>query len=253
MAQTNHKFAAIVMAAGQGKRMKNPDQAKVLYEVGGTPMIGHVVGLAQSCNASPVVVIIGHQRDAVREYLETLNGNVVTAVQDPQLGTGHAIMQAEQALAAYDGDVIVLSGDVPLLRKTTIDNILGVHRETGASATVLTANFPDPTGYGRVVRRDDGAVEKIVEHKDASEEERAIPEINSGIYVFDSKDLFAALKKVKPNNAQAEYYLTDVFAIFRNENKRISAVVAEDREEINGVNTIEQLQQVHERYLERTP
>lgn len=252
MVQQNNNFAAIVMAAGQGKRMKNPDKAKVLYEVGGKPMIGHVVDQANACHASPVVVIIGHQRDAVREYLDSLNGNIVTAVQEPQLGTGHAVMQAGQALADYDGDVIVLSGDVPLLQKSTIDKILDVHKETAASATVLTAEFPDPTGYGRVVRRDDGSVEKIIEHKDATEDERRIREINSGIYVFNCKDLFSALKKVKPDNAQAEYYLTDVFAIFRNEGKRISAVVADDREEISGVNTIDQLQQVNNRYLERT-
>ncbi len=252
MTQQSNNFAAIIMAAGQGKRMKNPDKAKVLYEVGGKPMIGHVVDLANACQASPIVVIIGHQRQAVRDYLDTLAGNIVTCVQDPQLGTGHAVMQAEEALTEYDGDVIVLSGDVPLLQKTTIDSILDVHRSRSATATVLTAELPDPTGYGRVVRREDGLVEKIVEHKDATDEERKIREINSGIYVFDSKALFAALKQIKPDNAQAEYYLTDVFAIFRQEGKPISAVVAGDYEEINGVNTIDQLQTVNDTYIGRT-
>jgi UDP-N-acetylglucosamine diphosphorylase/glucosamine-1-phosphate N-acetyltransferase len=245
-------FAAIIMAAGQGKRMKNPDTAKVLYEVGGKPMIGHVVELANSCHASPIVVIIGHQRESVRDYLDTLDGNIVTCIQDPQLGTGHAVMQAEQALAHHHGDVIVLSGDVPLLRPATISNLLKVHKETGASVTVLTAEMPDPTGYGRIVRRDDESVEKIVEHRDASEAELEIREINSGIYVFKTNDLFSALKKLNPHNAQAEYYLTDVFGIFRSEGKRISAVTADDRDEINGVNTVEQLERVNEWYGART-
>ncbi len=252
MAQQNNNFAAVIMAAGHGKRMKNPDKAKVLYEVGDKPMIGHVLDLANACYASPIVVIIGHQRESVREYLDTFDGNIITCVQDPQLGTGHAVMQAQSVLEQYDGDVIVLSGDVPLLQKSTIDNILNVHRQTGAFVTVLTAELPDPTGYGRVVRREDGSVEKIVEHRDATPEERKIHEINSGIYVFKSKDLFNALRKVKPDNAQGEYYLTDVFAIFRREGKRISAVVADDHEEINGVNTIEQLEKVNMRYFART-
>ncbi len=252
MKQHTNNFAAIIMAAGQGKRMKNPDIAKVLYEVGNKPMIGHVVDLANSTQASPVVVVIGHKRESVRAYLNILDGDIVTCVQEPQRGTGHAVMQAEESLGGYDGDVIVLSGDVPLLRKSTVENLLDVHRITRASVTVLTAEMPDPTGYGRVVRRDDGSVEKIVEHRDASEQERRVCEINSGIYVFNAKDLFDALRKVKPDNSQAEYYLTDVFAIFRREGKRISAVTADDPEEINGVNTVDQLQLVNERYLKRT-
>jgi UDP-N-acetylglucosamine pyrophosphorylase len=249
--QTNN-FAAIIMAAGQGKRMKNPDKAKVLYEVGNKPMIGHVVDLAQSVSAAPIVVIIGHQRETVREYLSLIDGDIVTCVQDPQLGTGHAIMQAEGVLREYNGDIIVLSGDVPLLQKSTIDGLLNVHRETNASVTVLTADLDDPTGYGRVVRRGDGSVDKIVEHRDATEDERQIREINSGIYVFIAQDLFRALTKVNSDNAQSEYYLTDVFAIFRNEGRRISAIVANDTEEISGVNTVDQLQHVNNRYLERT-
>jgi len=252
MVHSQNQFAAIIMAAGQGKRMKNPDKAKVLYEVGGKPMIGHVVELAESCQALPVVVIIGHQREAVRDYLNSLNGEIKTCVQDPQLGTGHAIMQARDPLSEYDGDVIVLSGDVPLLSKPTVDSMLDVHRANGSSVTVLTAELDDPTGYGRVVRLDDGLVEKIVEHKDATDDERKIREINSGIYVFNSKDLFDALGKIDNNNAQGEYYLTDVFAIFRSEGKPVSAVVADDPEEINGVNTIEQLRAVEIRYKERT-
>jgi UDP-N-acetylglucosamine pyrophosphorylase len=247
----NH-FAAVIMAAGQGKRMKNPSLAKVLYEVGGKPMIGHVIDLAHNCDASPVIVIVGHQRESVREYLQSVDERVVTVVQDPQLGTGHAVMQAEKPLEYYEGDVIVLSGDVPLLREATIDSLREVHTRTGAVATVLTAKLPDPTGYGRVVRKSDGSVEKIVEHKDATDAEQAINEINSGIYVFSARALFRTLKKLKPENAQAEYYLTDVFGIFREEGETISAVVADDPDEINGVNTVEQLERMNELFIGRT-
>jgi UDP-N-acetylglucosamine diphosphorylase/glucosamine-1-phosphate N-acetyltransferase len=245
-------FAAIIMAAGQGKRMNNPSMAKVLYEVGGKPMIGHVVDLALTCNADPIIAVIGHQRESVRDYLDSLEKNVATVVQEPQLGTGHAVMQAEEPLRSFEGDVLVLSGDVPLLRKDTVDALQNEHQRVNASVTVLTAVLDDPTGYGRVVRREDGTVERIVEHRDATDAEKSINEINSGIYVFDAVDLFAALKKIRPENAQSEYYLPDVFGIFREEGKLIAAIAADDPEEINGVNTIVQLELVNSRYIERT-
>jgi UDP-N-acetylglucosamine pyrophosphorylase len=241
-------LATVIMAAGQGKRMNNPSIAKVLYEIGGKPMIGHVVELAHRCNASPVIVVVGHQREAVIDYLRIYDGNIETVVQDPQLGTGHAVMQAESPLKDYTGDVIVLSGDVPMLRKDTIDSILRLHRETEASATVLTAELKDPTGYGRIIRKPDGSVEKIVEHKDATDAELQINEINSGIYIFRCRDLFDALQKIKPENAQKEYYLTDVFGIFRHEGKTISALKADDPDEINGINTMEQLDAMNRLY-----
>ncbi len=246
------RLATIIMAAGQGKRMKNPEKAKVLYEVGGKPMIGHVVDLAYACGASPVVAVIGYQRESVIRYLGRFDGNLVIAVQDPQLGTGHAVMQAESPLQNYRGDVLVLSGDVPLLRKETIQELLGLHRASNASATVLTADLDDPTGYGRIIRRTDGSVEKIIEHRDASEAEREVREINSGIYLFRNRDLFEALANIKPENSQKEYYLTDVFALFRASDKVISARKTPDRDEINGVNTMEQLEAMNRLYAERT-
>jgi UDP-N-acetylglucosamine pyrophosphorylase len=249
--RNNGSLATVIMAAGQGKRMNNPSMAKVLYEVGGKPMIGHVVDLARQCNASPVVVVVGHQRESVMDYLRGYDGDIDTVVQDPQLGTGHAVMQTESPLQNYSGDVIVLSGDVPMLRKETIDSILQLHRETGASATVLTAELKDPTGYGRIVRNPDGSVGKIVEHKDATETELKINEINSGIYVFKCRDLFDALRQIKPENAQKEYYLTDVFGIFRREGKKVSALLSDDPDEINGINTMEQLEAMNRLYAMR--
>lgn len=246
----NGKLAAIIMAAGQGKRMKNPDKAKVLHEVGGEPMLGRAVRLADESGASPVVVIIGHQREAVKDYLQSAGFKVETAVQDPQLGTGHAVMQAEPALKNFKGAALVLSGDVPLLKKETINNLLSRHLNDNASVTVLTAEFEDPSGYGRIVRRADGAVEKIVEHKDADDVEKQINEINSGIYLFDAQDLFNTLKKIKPDNAQAEYYLTDVFELFYKDGRRISAVMAKEKREIQGANTIEELEDLNKLYAE---
>jgi UDP-N-acetylglucosamine pyrophosphorylase len=169
---------------------------------------------------------------------------VECVVQEPQLGTGHAVMQAEAALEGFSGDVVVLSGDVPLLTGETMRALLAEHRATRASATVLTAMLDDPTGYGRIIRNSEGAVTAIVEQKDASDEQRAIREINSGIYVFECEPLFAGLRRITPNNAQKEYYLTDVFAYLWERKLPVRAVVAPDAREIQGVNTFAQLEEV---------
>ncbi|HTY37300.1 MAG TPA: sugar phosphate nucleotidyltransferase [Bacteroidota bacterium] len=240
---SQRKIAAVIMAAGQGKRMKDPSRAKVMYELNDKPMIHYVVALARSLGASRTVVVTGHQRQIVMEYLSKAHPEVVTAVQDPQLGTGHAVMQSLPGLAGFEGDVLVLSGDVPLLTKSTMENLLKCHSETAAVATILTSNMKDPTGYGRIIRNPDGSVKKIVEHRDASEEERKIAEINSGIYVFDKEKLFDGLNHITPNNAQNEYYLTDVFQYFWEHQWKVSALVADHEDEIHGINTFDQLEQ----------
>jgi UDP-N-acetylglucosamine pyrophosphorylase len=238
----NRPIAAVLMAAGQGKRMKDPSRAKVMYELKNRPMIHYVVELAAALGSKEIVAIVGHQRQSVVEYLAKSHPAVKCAVQDPQLGTGHAVLQAESALNAFQGDVLVLSGDVPLLTKCTMENLIRHHFETGAVATILTSNMSDPTGYGRIVRNSDGSVKKIVEHRDASEEERKISEINSGIYVFNKMKLFDGLHHITPNNAQHEYYLTDVFEYFWQHHWTVSALVAEHEDEIHGINTFEQLE-----------
>jgi UDP-N-acetylglucosamine pyrophosphorylase len=240
---SKREVAAVIMAAGQGKRMKDPSRAKVMYELNGRPMIHYVVDLAGELGASDIVVIAGHQRQIVTDYLAKSHPFVVCAVQEPQLGTGHAVMQSATALADFKGDVMVLSGDVPLLTKRTMENLLRHHFGTGAVATILTSKMKDPTGYGRIVRNPDGSVKKIVEHRDASEEERKISEINSGIYVFDKEKLFDGLNHITPNNAQNEYYLTDVFEYFWQHQWIVTALVAEHEDEIHGINTFDQLEE----------
>jgi UDP-N-acetylglucosamine pyrophosphorylase len=246
-------LAAVIMAAGQGKRMKNPDMAKVMHPLAGTPLIEHVVRLARRSNAEPVIAVVGHQRDAVIAHLATLDPSLRIAVQDAQLGTAHAVLQAEELLRDFEGDVVILSGDAPLTRTATLERMLAVHRDSGAAVTVLTAVLPDPTGYGRVLRDADGRITRIVEHKDASEAEREVREINSGIYAFRKDLLFEALHQVGNDNAQGEYYLPDVFGIFAARGLRMEPCVVESFDEIRGVNTVEQLQDMEQIYASMEP
>ena len=236
------EFAAVIMAAGRGTRMKDPERAKVMYELDGRPMLHYVMDLAYALGAARVIAIVGHQQDVVSSYLRNSHPRAVCAVQEQQLGTGHAVLQAQGALDGFRGDVLVLSGDVPLLTTRTMQLLLDHHFGTGAVATILTAEMEDPTGYGRIIRNDDGSVEKIVEHRDASEVERLVREINSGIYLFGKERLFDGLKHLSPNNVQHEYYLTDVFEYFWRHGWKVSALLAEGAEEIHGINTVAQLE-----------
>lgn len=246
----SRELATVILAAGKGTRMKRPDMAKVMFHLNGEPMIKNVVNLALKINSDRVIIVVGHYRDTVMDYVRKIAPSVEFAIQEEQLGTGHAVMQTEKLLENFNGDVLVLSGDVPLLTVRTITNLLKHHYKTDAVATLLTAEIDDPTGYGRIIRNPDGSVNRIVEHKDATDEERKIKEINSGIYVFKKEPLFEALKYITPNNAQGEYYLTDVFFLFSRSGMRICALKAENWDEIHGINTIEQLEKARE-ILER--
>lgn len=242
-------LAVIIMAAGKGTRMKS-DLPKVLHSANGRPLIEYVIDTALSLVPHQTILIIGHLAELVRNA--TSRYPVTAVVQEPQLGTGHAVMQAEAALHDFDGDVLILSGDAPLVRNDTLNKLIGLHRAEHAAATVLTADLGDPTGYGRIIRENGTEhVLKIIEHKDASEEERKVREINSGVYVFDAKTLFRSLRQITTDNAQKEYYLTDVFGICFRNGEKVCAFKTEKPAEILGINTPEQLQEVEQELLSR--
>ena len=236
------KLAVVVMAAGKGTRMNNPSVAKVMYTISERPLIDWVVDLASRLDSSRTVVVVGWQKEAVIAHLAASFPSVVCVEQSPQLGTGHAVMQAERELRDFGGEVLVLSGDVPMLTYGTTRALIDGHRASGSAATVLTAMLEDATGYGRIIREPGGAVSAIVEQKDASEEQRAIREINSGIYVFDAGNLFEGLRHITTDNAQREYYLTDVVRHLWRNKRRVSAVIADDPLEVGGINTPAQLE-----------
>ncbi len=237
-------LAVVVMAAGKGTRMKNPDMAKVMYLINGRPMIDYVLDLALRVHSARTVVIAGWQKDSVVAHLLKEAPSVRWVEQNPQLGTGHAVMQAGPALTDFEGDVLVLSGDVPMLSYETVIALLSAHRSHLAAATVLTTVLDDATGYGRILRDAEDRIVGIVEHKDATAEQRAIREINSGIYVFDKGRLFEGLRHITPDNAQKEYYLTDVFKYFWRNAIPVRAVKTENPGEVQGINTVQQLEEV---------
>ena len=228
----------VILAAGKGTRMKSA-LPKVLHRAAGLPLIDQILRLAASIHPSSTVVIVGHQADCVREALGERPG-LRFAVQEPQLGTGHALLQAEPLLAGATGSVILLSGDVPLLRASTLAALIAAHEARTAAATVVTAEVDAPDGYGRIVR-EDGGIAAIVEHKDATAAQRDIREINSGIYAFDVAPLFDALRSIGSANAQGEYYLPDLVRIYRARGLVVETISVEDPREILGVNSRKEL------------
>ena len=230
------KFTTIILAAGKGTRMKSA-LPKVLHKVGGKPMLEHVIEAARGAGSEREVVVIGSGAEEVREKIN----DVEFALQAEQLGTGHAVKMAKDTLKDVTGTVMILCGDTPLVTSDLLQNFIESHENSKAAATVLTAMMPDATGYGRIVRNQSGTVDKIVEHKDANEDELQIHEVNSGMYCFDIKTLFEALEKVTNNNSQGEYYLTDVLEIIHNQGLIINAFVTTAFTQIFGVNSRYQL------------
>jgi len=234
-------LAVVVLAAGQGTRMRSATP-KVLHQLSGRPLVGHVLATARELAPEHVVVVVRHERDAVVAAVSDAMPGILVVDQDDIPGTGRAVELAVAALpSAFDGDVAILSGDVPLLGPAEVSVLLERHRAAGAAATLLTAALADASGYGRVVRGEDGLVDRIVEHADASPEELQIGEANSGTYVFAVSALRAALPRIGSQNAQGERYLTDVVAILRQDGLPVAATVADDPASVAGVNDRAQL------------
>lgn len=240
----NKKLAVAILAAGLGKRMKSPDKPKVMFEINTRPMIDYVVELAFKVNADVVVPIVGHHREQVINFLDGKfpGKEIKYAVQEVQHGTGHAVMQTEEALKDFEGEVLILSGDVPLLKLESVEKLIAEHFNNNNTATLLTTVFKDSFGYGRIVRDSDGKFLKIVEEKDATDKEKEIKEINPAIYIVNSTALFNALKQITPENNQKEYYLTDIFHFIPKQ--KTGTVTTHDELEVTGVNSIEQLKEM---------
>lgn len=223
---------AIILAAGKGTRMKSK-LYKVLHPVAGKPMVEHILDQVEQTEPTEIVTIVGHGAEMIKSHLGERSQY---ALQAEQLGTGHAVMQAQELLGGKQGTTLVITGDTPLLTAETLKNLFDYHQGKNASATILTAHAEDPTGYGRIIRDHVGIVERIVEQKDASEEEARVQEINTGTFCFDNESLFEVLAKTDTNNTQGEYYLTDIIEILKKEGKAVAAYQMADFDEAMGVN-----------------
>jgi bifunctional UDP-N-acetylglucosamine pyrophosphorylase/glucosamine-1-phosphate N-acetyltransferase len=246
MSPTARDVTAVILAAGKGTRMGS-DRAKVLHPLAGKPLVAHVLETCARLRLAGTVVVVGHQREevaaAVRPY------GAATAIQDRQLGTGHAVLCAEPAIAS--DSVLVLCGDTPLIPASLLEALLAKHHSASVACTAVAARLADPGKYGRMITGADGRLARIVEWKDASEAERAVNLINSGIYAFHSGDLFHCLKKVRNDNAQGEYYLTDVVGMLVRMGRPVELVVTDDPVAVMGINTPQELADAERLYAER--
>ena len=229
---------AIVMAAGKGTRMKSK-KSKLVQKIYGKEIVKRAVENAEKAGVKEIVAVVGYMKE---EVMAVLGENVKYAFQEEMLGTGHAVMQAKEYLKGKKGKVLVLNGDVPLIRPETLNKLIEKSMENKEYATLLTAIYDNPTGYGRIVRDEGGNIEAVVEEKDTTPSQKEIKEINAGIYCFDIEELLDALEKIKPNNAQGEYYLTDVVQIMNEKGLKTGAVIVEDNTEILGINDRIQLE-----------
>lgn len=231
-------IVAVVLAAGKGTRMKS-NKSKLVHKIYGKELVKRVVETANKADIGEVITVVGHKKEQVQLVL---GDSVEYAYQEEMLGTGHAVLQAEKYLKDKSGKVVVLNGDVPIIRPETIKSLVQKSIDNKEYATLLTAIYNNPTGYGRIIRDEGGNIEAIVEEKDATEEQKKLKEINAGIYCFDIQELLKALKELKPNNSQGELYLTDVVGIMNRKGLKTGAVIVKDNTEILGVNDRMQLE-----------
>jgi len=232
-------LATVILAAGKGKRMKS-DLPKVLHPLLGRPMIHYVIETARAIGSTKIILVVGHKKELVIDA--TRDENVDYAFQEQQLGTGHAVLQARSFLQDAESDVLVLSGDVPLLTPVTLSQLIKIQQQERPLASLLTAEMEDPTGYGRIVRNTAGFVRQIVEQKDATADILKIREINVGIYIFQCRLLFDTLPRLSNNNSQGEYYLPDVIKIYVDRGDKVAAILTPNAEETHGINDINQLE-----------
>ena len=240
-----NNLAVVILAAGKGTRMKS-NLPKVLHKVNDKPMISHVIQRALDLKANKIISIIGYKHKLVEESLSNEKTDFV--IQEQQLGTGHAVLQCANQLSNFEGSILVLSGDVPTITCKTLKALLKTHQNSKTKATILSALVDDASGYGRVIRNNDGTLNRIVEHKDANSNELLIKEMNAGIYVFDCKTLFKLLPSVGNNNNQSEYYLPDVLSLIINNGDNVAIEKTDDIDEIQGVNNIQQLKVLNEKF-----
>lgn len=240
---------AVILAAGKGTRMKS-ELPKVAVVLNNSSLLVHVLKNLESANIKRKVVVVGYRKEIVTEIAKDFPG-VEFAEQAEQLGTGHAVICAEQNIKQSDKYILVACGDAPLISSTSFQSLIALHVEKGYSATVLSAKMKDPSGYGRIIRSaDDGSLLRIVEQKDATEEEKAVTEVNTGTYCFTSDQLFKALKEIGNDNAQKEYYLTDVIKIFRSSGKKVGAMTLTNALESHGINSPDDLETARQ-YIEK--
>ena len=233
----NNQLHIGILAAGKGSRMES-ELPKVLHQLNGKSLIDYVLDTASELNPDSITLVVGFQKDRVKNHIQNDNVNYVS--QEEQLGTGHAALQLENQLENQSGHLLILYGDAPNIKSSTLSPIISEHIEENRNATLITATLDDPTGYGRIIRNQDGDLLKIVEEKDCTPDEKKIKEWNPGIYIFKIPQLFSELKRIKSNNASNEYYLTDVIELIK-ENSPVQAKKIEDPMEVIGINTINQL------------
>lgn len=238
----------IVLAAGLGKRMKS-DLPKVLHKILNKPMIEYVLDTLSFFLSARIIVVVGYQADKVTKILKDRNVEIV--IQKEQLGTGHAVAQTSKLLSDFEGDILVLCGDTPLLKSNTLERLICIHKQSNATITILTATLSDPTGYGRIITDSSNYVCEIIEEKDTNQFQKGINLVNTGTYCFKSKKLFSALQKITNDNKQGEFYLTDVVRILKEEGEKIVALEAIDPIEVMGINTQDDLRKAEEIILKR--
>ncbi len=233
---TMKDLKAIILAAGKGTRMKSETTPKVLHEIMGKPLLGYVLDNVKNITSGQYV-IVGHHAEEVSKFVDDNYAKAQTVLQEPQLGTGHAVSMVCPELDEYNGMVLILCGDTPVITEKTLNDFVIYHEKINSDLTVMSTIFDDPTNYGRIIREEDNSLKCIVEEKDATEEQKAVKEVNAGIYCFDWKKFRAAFSDLKSNNAQGEYYLTDIIEWGKSRKLKVNAYVLENSEEIFGVNS----------------